>query len=57
MTTVAYVARPGFVLEQSGIFAGVVRHVHIPVERSIDIDTLIDFRIAECLLNERSWAA
>jgi CMP-N-acetylneuraminic acid synthetase len=57
MTTVAYVARPGFVLEQSGVFAGVVRHVHIPVERSIDIDTLIDFRIAECLLNERSWAA
>lgn len=57
MTTVAYVARPGFVLEQSGVFAGVVRYVHIPVERSIDIDTLLDFRLAECLLNERSVSA
>ena len=57
MTTVAYVARPSFVLEQSGVFAGTVRHVHIPVERSIDIDTLHDFRIAECLMNERSGSA
>jgi N-acylneuraminate cytidylyltransferase len=57
MTTVAYVARPQFVLAQSGIFAGVVRHIHVPVERSIDIDTLLDFQIAEYLLNERSSAA
>lgn len=54
MTTVAYVARPEFVLEQTGVFYGRVRHVHIPVERSIDIDTLLDFRIAECLINYRS---
>ena len=50
MTTVAYVARPRFVLKQNGVFAGTVRHVHVPVERSIDIDTLHDFRIAECLM-------
>jgi CMP-N-acetylneuraminic acid synthetase len=54
MTTVAYVARPEFVLEQTGVFSGTVRHVHFPVERSIDIDTLLDFRIAECLMTERS---
>ncbi len=54
MTTVAYIARPEFVLQRTGVFSGTVRHVHVPVERSIDIDTLLDFRIAECLMTERS---
>ncbi len=54
MTTVAYVARPEFVMTQPGIFAGRVRAVNVPVERAIDIDTLLDFRIAETLLLERS---
>lgn len=49
MTTVAYVARPDFVLAHSGVFEGRVRQVHVPVERALDIDTLLDFRIAECL--------
>lgn len=52
-TTVAYVARPEFVMTRSGIFEGKVRHVHIPVERALDIDTPLDFRIAECLLGSR----
>ena len=50
MTTVAYVARPEFVIECSTIFEGKVRHVHVPVERALDIDTLLDFQIAEYLL-------
>jgi CMP-N-acetylneuraminic acid synthetase len=50
MTTVAYVARPEFVIARSAAFEGRVRHVHVPVERALDIDTLLDFRIAECLL-------
>lgn len=50
MTTVAYVARPEFVLARSAAFHGRVRQVHVPVERALDIDTLLDFRIAECLL-------
>jgi len=50
MTTVAYVARPEFVMARSMPFEGRVRHVHVPVERALDIDTLLDFRIAECLL-------
>lgn len=50
MTTVAYVARPGFVMAQDGIFAGRVRHVHVPTERALDIDTPLDLRIARCLL-------
>jgi N-acylneuraminate cytidylyltransferase len=32
------------------LFEGRVRAVTVPVERAIDIDTLLDFRIAECLM-------
>lgn len=53
MATVGYVARPEFVMRSEGIFAGRVRHVHVPAERSLDIDTELDFRIAECLLASR----
>lgn len=53
MTTVAYVARPDFVLTGNGIFDGRVRHVEVPPERALDIDALLDFRIAECLLAVR----
>lgn len=51
MTTVAYVARPEFVMTHPGVFAGKVRHVHVPIERALDIDTPLDFMIAECLKN------
>lgn len=53
VTTVAYVADPRFVLERRGVFAGRTRAVKVPVERSIDIDTLHDFEIAEFLMNKR----
>ncbi len=53
MTTVAYVARPEFVMTRNGVFEGRVRHVHIPAERALDIDTPLDFRIAECLMGSR----
>jgi len=53
MTTVAYVARPKFVMTHNSTFEGRVRAVNIPSERAIDIDTLLDFQIAECLLNIR----
>jgi len=51
MTTVTYVMRPNFVLENSGVFDGIVRGVMIPKHRSIDIDTLLDFQIAEHIHN------
>lgn len=51
MATVAYVARPEFVLTRNAIFEGRVRAVIVPAERAIDIDTLLDFQMAECLLN------
>jgi len=49
MTTVAYVANPEFVMTHESAFAGRVKAVHVPIERSIDIDTLLDFEIAEFL--------
>ncbi len=52
MTTVAYVAAPAFVTTRNGIFEGRVRYVHVPVERALDIDSPLDFRIAECLVRD-----
>lgn len=51
MATVAYVVKPEFVLSSDAIFKGRVRAVQVPKERAIDIDTLFDFRMAECLLD------
>jgi N-acylneuraminate cytidylyltransferase len=53
MATVAYVVRSDFVMNQNSAFEGRVRAVHVPPERAIDIDTLLDFQFAECLLNLR----
>jgi CMP-N-acetylneuraminic acid synthetase len=53
MTTVAYVVNPGFVMTHQSTFDGRVRAVHVPLERAIDIDTLMDFRVAESLIAER----
>jgi len=53
MATVAYVARPQFVMQQMGAFNGRVRAVKVPVERAIDIDTLFDFELAEFLISRR----
>jgi len=49
MTTVAYVANPAFVMTHESVFAGSVKAVRVPIERSIDIDTLLDFEMAEFL--------
>lgn len=52
MTTVAYVTRPQFILEANGIFEGRVKAVKIPEERALDIDTELDFQIAEFLMGK-----
>lgn len=54
MTTVAYVARPSFVMQARGLFEGRVRAVHVPLERALDIDTLLDFQIAEWTIAART---
>lgn len=53
MTTVVYVADPQFVMTHEALFAGRVKATHVPLERSIDIDTPLDFEYAEFLLNRR----
>lgn len=47
MATVCYVANPDFIISHGAPFEGRVKAVYVPPERSIDIDTLLDFRIAE----------
>lgn len=54
ITPVAYVARPEYVMTRTGLFEGRARVVHVPPERAVDIDTLLDFRIAELLMSKES---
>ena len=53
MTTVAYGVKPQIVFTRKTIFEGKVKAVHVPLERSIDIDTLKDFKIAEFFLSQQ----
>ena len=53
MATVAYVIKPEFVLSHLSIFEGRVGMVEVPRERAIDIDTLIDFKMAEFYLSQQ----
>jgi N-acylneuraminate cytidylyltransferase len=54
MTTVAYVARPDFVMEMKSIFDGKVKAIIVPEERALDIDTEMDFQFAEFLMQKRT---
>lgn len=53
MTTVCYVADPIFIEKCGSILEGKVRSVYIPVERAVDIDTPLDFEIAEFIFSKR----
>lgn len=53
MATVCYVANPEFVMTHNATFEGRVKAVHVPTDRAIDIDTLLDFQMAESLLSRR----
>jgi len=46
MTTVAYAARPDFIMNADELFGGKTRAVVIPQERALDIDTEFDFTLA-----------
>jgi CMP-N-acetylneuraminic acid synthetase len=51
MTTVCYVVNSEFIMSNDSIFEGRVRAIHVPIERAMDIDTLLDFQIAEMLFS------
>ena len=52
MTTVAYAARPDFVMRAESVFDGKVAALVVPEERAMDIDTELDFRVAEALMTQ-----
>ena len=52
MTTIVYVTRPEFIMKATGGVDGKVKGVEIPPERAFDIDTELDFEIAEFLMNK-----
>jgi N-acylneuraminate cytidylyltransferase len=53
LTTVCYVGEPSTILTKNSIFEGKVAGVEIPRERAIDIDTELDFQIAEFLFKSK----
>lgn len=53
MTTVAYAARADYIKKTTAIMTGKVKAVLVPKERALDIDTLLDFEIAEFLMSKR----
>ncbi len=52
ITTVAYVSRPEFILNSTGIWDGSVVGVEVPRSRSIDVDDEYDFKIARFLMED-----
>ena len=54
MTTIAYALAPEFILSKDNLFMGKVKAIHVPRERSVDIDTLLDFEMAEFLMRKKN---
>lgn len=54
ITTVAYAARPDYILTSDKAFAGRVKSVIVPKERAVDIDDEIDFLLAEAIHARRA---
>ena len=53
IATVCYVVNTHFIMSHYGMFEGRVRAVQVPLENAIDIDTSLDFKRAEYLMNMR----
>lgn len=50
ITTVVYVSTPEFILNNFGLFSGNVASIEVPKSRSVDIDDIYDFKLAESIL-------
>ena len=55
MSTVIYVISSSHIKKNNHLFEGLVRQIIIPDERAIDIDTQLDFDIAEMLLKKNNY--
>ena len=53
IASIAWVTDPNFVLLNDNLYDGRVGAIEVPAERAIDIDTMLDFKIAELLFNEK----
>jgi len=53
MATVCYVVNSEYIMSHDSIFDGQVRAVHVPIHRAIDVDTLLDFQVAEVLFSNK----
>ena len=53
IASIAWVTDPNFVLSNDNLYDGRVGAIEVPAERAIDIDTMLDFKIAELLFNEK----
>lgn len=53
ITTAVYVSGADYIMEQDVYLLGRVRAIIIPEDHGVDIDTLIDFQLAESILNEK----
>jgi N-acylneuraminate cytidylyltransferase len=49
-----YVTNPAFIREADSIWGGRNATIEIPRERAVDIDTIVDFKLAEALLEQSS---
>lgn len=54
LATVAYVAKPGFLLQATSLWDGRVIGVEVSRRSAVDIDTIEDFRFAEFLLRDEA---
>jgi N,N'-diacetyl-8-epilegionaminate cytidylyltransferase len=53
VTTVAYAARSDYVVRSQSMFEGRVKAVVVPEERALDIDSELDMKFAEFMMDQR----
>ena len=53
IASIAWVTNPNFVLLNDNLYDGKVGAIEVPAERALDIDTMLDFKIAELLFKEK----
>lgn len=51
--TAAYVAHPDFILNTASMFEGKIKAVIVPAERAVEIDSELDFMMAELLIEKQ----
>ncbi|MDA7857729.1 acylneuraminate cytidylyltransferase family protein [Gammaproteobacteria bacterium] len=53
ITTIVYTTTPAYIKSNDGVFTGSVVAIEIPKNRSVDIDDIYDFMLAEAILTKK----